>query len=96
MNTFKCASARVAWSTREPVILNTFKIGARGGIAAGRRGWANAGPVLAGERRAQAYGISGVPFFVPDERYGVSGAQPAATYTAALAEAWSTRPVGAP
>jgi predicted DsbA family dithiol-disulfide isomerase len=29
------------------------------------------------ERQAQAYGISGVPFFVVDGTYGVSGAQPA-------------------
>jgi predicted DsbA family dithiol-disulfide isomerase len=55
-----------------------------------------AGAVRADERRAQAYGISGVPFFVLDSRYGVSGAQPAATFTAALAEAWSNRPSPAP
>ncbi|MFP5219462.1 MAG: DsbA family oxidoreductase, partial [Actinomycetes bacterium] len=33
--------------------------------------------VRADEARAAAYGISGVPFFVVDGRYGVSGAQPA-------------------
>lgn len=31
------------------------------------------------ERRAHAYGAGGVPFFVIDERYGVSGAQPTET-----------------
>jgi predicted DsbA family dithiol-disulfide isomerase len=33
--------------------------------------------VRADERQAQAYGITGVPFFVVDDKYGVSGAQPA-------------------
>ena len=33
--------------------------------------------VRADEARARAFGISGVPFFAIDERYGVSGAQPA-------------------
>jgi predicted DsbA family dithiol-disulfide isomerase len=32
--------------------------------------------VRADEARARAFGISGVPFFAIDERYGVSGAQP--------------------
>jgi predicted DsbA family dithiol-disulfide isomerase len=57
-------------------------------------GYADA--VRSDERQAQAFGIRGVPFFVLDSRYGVSGAHPAATFTAALAEAWSTRPVGTP
>ncbi|HET6818718.1 MAG TPA: DsbA family oxidoreductase [Mycobacteriales bacterium] len=33
--------------------------------------------VRADEQQAAAYGISGVPFFVVDGKYGVSGAQPA-------------------
>jgi predicted DsbA family dithiol-disulfide isomerase len=33
--------------------------------------------VRADEQQAATYGISGVPFFVVDEKYGVSGAQPA-------------------
>ena len=33
--------------------------------------------VRADEAQARAYGISGVPFFVVDGKYGVSGAQPA-------------------
>jgi predicted DsbA family dithiol-disulfide isomerase len=32
--------------------------------------------VITDEQQAAAYGISGVPFFVVDGRYGVSGAQP--------------------
>jgi predicted DsbA family dithiol-disulfide isomerase len=47
--------------------------------------------VRADEQQAAAYGISGVPFFVIDGRYGVSGAQPADvllnTLRAAYAEA---------
>jgi predicted DsbA family dithiol-disulfide isomerase len=35
-----------------------------------------AADVIADEQQAAAYGISGVPFFVVDGRYGVSGAQP--------------------
>jgi predicted DsbA family dithiol-disulfide isomerase len=37
---------------------------------------------------ARALGISGVPFFVIDRKFGLSGAQPAATFTAALEQAW--------
>jgi predicted DsbA family dithiol-disulfide isomerase len=36
----------------------------------------------------QALGISGVPFFVIDRKFGLSGAQPTATFAAALAQAW--------
>ncbi len=43
------------------------------------------------EQRAQQFGISGVPFFAIDEKYGISGAQPPAAITAALTEAWSER-----
>lgn len=39
--------------------------------------------------RARAIGITGVPFFVIGERYGVSGAQSADTLLAALSRAWS-------
>jgi predicted DsbA family dithiol-disulfide isomerase len=41
------------------------------------------------ELQAQRYGISGVPFFVIDDRYGVSGAQPAAALREVLDTAWS-------
>lgn len=37
---------------------------------------------------ARALGISGVPFFVIDRKFGLSGAQPAATFSMALEQAW--------
>ena len=40
------------------------------------------------EARARALGASGVPFFVIDEAYGVSGAQPADVLLASLEQAW--------
>ena len=40
-------------------------------------------------RRARLFGITGVPFFAIDERYGVSGAQPADVLRQALEEAWA-------
>jgi predicted DsbA family dithiol-disulfide isomerase len=39
--------------------------------------------------QAQAYGASGVPFYVVDGKYGVSGAQPADVFTQVLERAWS-------
>jgi len=44
--------------------------------------------VRADEAQARAYGISGVPFFVIDAIYGVSGAQPADLFVQALTQAW--------
>jgi predicted DsbA family dithiol-disulfide isomerase len=41
------------------------------------------------EARASSLGVSGVPFFVIDEAYGVSGAQPADVLLGALDRAWS-------
>jgi predicted DsbA family dithiol-disulfide isomerase len=41
------------------------------------------------EMTASALGATGVPFFVIDRRYGISGAQPAETITSALEHAWS-------
>ena len=38
---------------------------------------------------ASALGVTGVPFFVIDRRYGVSGAQPTELFTQALTEAWN-------
>lgn len=59
------------------------------------------GEVLDGDGYAQAVrqdeltavelGISGVPFFVFDMALGVSGAQPAQTFTSALKQAWTNR-----
>jgi predicted DsbA family dithiol-disulfide isomerase len=48
--------------------------------------------VRADEAQARAYGISGVPFFVIDGRYGISGAQPADAVLQTLDKAWSERP----
>jgi predicted DsbA family dithiol-disulfide isomerase len=47
--------------------------------------------VRADEAQALAYSISGVPFFVIDGRYGISGAQPADAVLQALDRAWSER-----
>ncbi len=47
--------------------------------------------VAADKEQAQAYGINGVPFFVIDGKYGISGAQAPATFEQALAEAWEAR-----
>jgi predicted DsbA family dithiol-disulfide isomerase len=41
------------------------------------------------EREAQELGINGVPFFVLDRRYGISGAQPAELFAQALTQAWA-------
>lgn len=45
------------------------------------------------QERARAYDISGVPFFVVDEKFGVSGAQPADVLREVLEQAWADRPV---
>jgi predicted DsbA family dithiol-disulfide isomerase len=45
--------------------------------------------VRADESEARALGISGVPFFVIDRRYGVSGAQPSEHLLEALQTAWA-------
>jgi predicted DsbA family dithiol-disulfide isomerase len=45
--------------------------------------------VRADERQAQAYGISGVPFFVIDQKYGVSGAQAPEALLQVLDTAWA-------
>ncbi len=45
--------------------------------------------VRADEEQAREYGISGVPFFVIDGRFGISGAQPADVVLQALERAWS-------
>jgi predicted DsbA family dithiol-disulfide isomerase len=44
--------------------------------------------VRADELQARRYGITGVPFFVIDEKYGVSGAQPAPALQEVLTTAW--------
>ncbi len=48
-----------------------------------------AAEVRAEEQEARELGINGVPFFVVDRRYGVSGAQPADVLLQALDRAWA-------
>jgi predicted DsbA family dithiol-disulfide isomerase len=45
--------------------------------------------VRADEDEARALGITGVPFYVIDGKYGVSGAQPAEAFTHALQQVWA-------
>lgn len=47
--------------------------------------------VKADMAQAQEYGINGVPFYVIDGKYGISGAQDAQTFAAALTEAAENR-----
>ncbi|BCL31537.1 DsbA family oxidoreductase [Streptomyces aurantiacus] len=51
---------------------------------------AYADDVRADEREAAELGANGVPFFVLDRKYGVSGAQPAEVFTQALEQAWAS------
>jgi len=39
--------------------------------------------------QARAYGATGVPFFVVDQAYGISGAQPAEVFSQVLDQAWT-------
>ena len=45
--------------------------------------------VRADQAQAQQYGINGVPFFVIDGKYGVSGAQDPATFAQVLQQVWT-------
>lgn len=47
--------------------------------------------VMADVAQARAYGSTGVPFFVLDGRFGISGAQPTELFEQALAQAWESR-----
>lgn len=51
---------------------------------------AYADAVRADEARAASFGISGVPFFVFDEKSGISGAQPVEVFAEALQQAGKT------
>jgi len=51
-----------------------------------------AADVRADEREAAELGITGVPFFVINRRYGVSGAQPPEVMLKALAAGWDDAP----
>ena len=54
-------------------------------------GEAFADTVHADEELAARIGIRGVPYFVLDRRYGVSGAQPSELLLQALEKAWEAR-----
>ncbi|MEJ1155560.1 MULTISPECIES: DsbA family oxidoreductase [Microbacterium] len=43
------------------------------------------------QAQAQAYGITGVPFFVIEGKYGVSGAQPADAFAQIVRQVWNER-----
>ena len=45
--------------------------------------------VRADESKAQSIGVSGVPFFLIDGKYAVSGAQPVETFRSALDDVWA-------
>ncbi|MGW9114968.1 DsbA family oxidoreductase [Microbacterium sp. NPDC055683] len=47
--------------------------------------------VRADQDQARAYGINGVPFFVIDGRYGVSGAQPPQAFAQVARQVWAER-----
>lgn len=47
--------------------------------------------VRADQAQAAAYGITGVPFFVIDGKYGVSGAQPAEAFAQIVRQVWAER-----
>jgi predicted DsbA family dithiol-disulfide isomerase len=53
----------------------------------GSREYADA--VEADIAQARAYGATGVPFFVVDQKYGISGAQPAEVFGRVLEQAWT-------
>ena len=44
------------------------------------------------EYEAQQIGVQGVPFFVFDDKYAVSGAQPSAVFAEVLAKVWAEAP----
>lgn len=52
--------------------------------------------VRADEHQAAELGIRGVPFFVIDWKYGISGAQPPDVLLGALDQAWADRPLDTP
>lgn len=52
--------------------------------------------VRADEREAQQLGVRGVPFFVIDRKWGVSGAQASDHFLGALEQAWKERSVVKP
>jgi predicted DsbA family dithiol-disulfide isomerase len=59
-------------------------------------GDAAAAEVRLEEQTARELGVTGVPFFVLDGRYAISGAQPVELLATALRRAWSERRAAAP
>ncbi len=79
-----------ALGDREVLVRLAADIGLDGEAArAALMGNAFADAVRADEERARTFGISGVPFFAIDEKYGVSGAQPSAALLEVLEQAWN-------
>ncbi len=86
-------------SDRETLV----RLACEAGVDADRAREVLAGPEYADAVRAdielaQAFGATGVPFFVIDRKYGISGAQPAETFLQALRTAYAeeTQDRGAP
>jgi predicted DsbA family dithiol-disulfide isomerase len=52
--------------------------------------------VRSDEREARELGVNGVPFFVLDRKYGVSGAQSSDHFLGALEQAWNERQAAEP
>lgn len=46
------------------------------------------------EERARTLGVTGVPFFAVDEKYGISGAQPPELILETLRRRWAEAPIG--
>lgn len=63
----------------------------RSGAAEALKNGAYEADIRADIAQAQAYGISGVPFFVFDNKYGISGAQPIEAFRQTLDKAWQDR-----
>ncbi|TYL52133.1 DsbA family oxidoreductase [Nocardioides sp. BGMRC 2183] len=83
-----------ARNVADPVVLTELAVGVgldadRVAVVLGSDEFADA--VEADIRRAAALGATGVPFFVVDEKYGISGAQPVELFAQALERAWSER-----
>jgi len=77
---------------RDTLVRLATEVGLDGEQArAALEGEAYADAVHADEELAARIGIRGVPYFVLDRRYGVSGAQPAELLLQALDKAWEAR-----
>ncbi len=80
----------LAIAETEVLVALAVEIGMNGDeVRAALDGETCADEVRADESRAAAFGISGVPFAVIDEKYGVSGAQSPDVFLQALERAWN-------